>query len=53
MDNVFEIGLQDTELNDEILLVGELMVAATASPLRLSQEQVDAILLASTCPRSR
>jgi hypothetical protein len=36
--------LHDDELDDEILLVGELVVAATSSELPLSLDQIDRAL---------
>jgi len=36
--------LRDTALHEEIELVGQLVVAATSTPDRLSQEQIDKVL---------
>ena len=44
MTDALDIELQDRELEDEIQLVAELMVAAGESDEPLSQEVVDAIL---------
>ena len=44
MTDALDIELQDRELEDEIQLVAELMVAAGESDEPLSQEAVDAIL---------
>jgi hypothetical protein len=36
--------LRDTALHEEIELVGQLVVAATSTPDRLSQEEIDKVL---------
>jgi hypothetical protein len=36
--------LRDSALHDEIELVGQLVVAATATPHRLSQQEIDKVL---------
>ncbi len=42
--DVDDAELTDEALRDEIELVGELVVAATASPSRMAQEDVDSVL---------
>ena len=39
-----EDELRDSALHEEIELVGQLVVAATATPDRLSQEEIDEVL---------
>ena len=36
--------LRDTALHEEIELVGQLVVAATSTPERLSQQEIDKVL---------
>jgi hypothetical protein len=36
--------LRDTALHEEIELVGQLVVAATSTPHRLSQQEIDKVL---------
>ena len=36
--------LRDTALHDEIELVGQLVVAATSTPHRLSEQEIDKVL---------
>jgi hypothetical protein len=36
--------LRDTALHEEIELVGQLVVAATSTPNRLSQQEIDKVL---------
>jgi hypothetical protein len=36
--------LRDTALHEEIELVGQLVVAATSTPDRLSQQEIDKVL---------
>ena len=44
MTDALDVDLQDPELRDEIRLVAELMVAASAATQHLSQSSIDAIL---------
>ena len=44
MTDALDVDLQDPELGDEIRLVAELMVAASAATQHLSQSSIDAIL---------
>jgi hypothetical protein len=44
MTDALDLDLQDVELNDEIHLIADLMVAAAQSPHPLSQDEIDAIL---------
>jgi hypothetical protein len=45
--------LTDEVLRDEIELVGQLVVAATASPGRMGQEEVDSVLGVVVQPSSK
>ena len=44
MTDPLDIELEDPELQEEILLVAELMAAATAATKQLSQAQIDKLL---------
>ena len=48
MNDTFEVKLQDVELNAEIRLLTDLMVAATGCDAPLSQPAIDEILFATT-----
>jgi hypothetical protein len=50
MADQFDVDLQDPVLLDEIRLLTEVVVAATASPVPLSPEAVDGLLLAAAAP---
>ena len=45
MTDPLDLELEDAELSDEIALVAELMVVASASETALSQARIDGILL--------
>ena len=45
--------LHDTALHEEIELVGQLVVAATSTPHRLSQREIDKVLGVGTSTTSR
>ena len=53
MTDALDLDLHDTELDDEIHLLAELMVAAAESPRSLSQSDIDAILGVSGEPGPR
>ena len=44
MDDPLDIDLEDRDLQEEIRLVSELMAAAAASAVPLTQEHIDEVL---------
>ena len=44
MDDVLDVGLNDSEVLDEIEMTSNLIIAASESEVRLPQQRIDEIL---------